>query len=801
MPNDIPELEDAETLEAKTGAMPARAVDVLPSAIHLLPNPARPLFPGQVMPVLLSAKKWAPTLKAVREAQHGVIGVVYSGRTPVDELSWEDLNRMGTACRVHQAQEVEDKLHVVLVGEQRFRIRDWVSRELPFKVRVRYFPEADHKDAPELRAYVTAIINTIKELLPLNPLYGEELKLFMQHYQPDDPSRLADFAASLTTARPDELQDVLETIPIQPRLEKALILLTKEVEVARAQMEIRQAVEGEMQARQREMFLREQLKFIQKELGLKKDDRTAEIDKFRERIAELDLPEPVSQRVEEEMEKLGVLETGSPEYGVTRNYLDWLTGLPWNRHSQDNLDLDHAAAILDRDHEGLKDVKERVLEFLGVGIMKGEVAGSILLFVGPPGVGKTSLGRSIAEALGRKFYRFSLGGMRDEAEIKGHRRTYIGAMPGKFIQAIKDAGTANPVIALDEVDKIGASFRGDPASALLEVLDPEQNSDFLDHYLDVRFDLSKVLFICTANQLDTIPGPLLDRMEVIHLSGYVAAEKLAIARKHLLPRLIRRAGLKRGQLRIDAAAIRRVIEDYAREAGVRRLEKLLGKITRKAVMQILREKVPSVRVRARDVEQYLGKARFRKDKRMAGVGVVTGLAWTPLGGATLAVEATRIHAQGRGLKLTGQLGDVMKESAAIAYSYIAGNAARFGAKPEFFDDSHIHLHVPAGATPKDGPSAGVTMATALLSLARNRRPSTTVAMTGELTLTGQVLPVGGIQEKVLAARRAGIRRVILPAANHGDFEELQPAIREGMTAHFVERYADVAEIMFAGKKK
>ncbi|MGA8261587.1 MAG: endopeptidase La [Arenicellales bacterium] len=790
-----------ESGEQHPGSELARPADVLPGAIYLLPNPSRPFFPGQVMPVLLTNEQWLETLQAAQTAEQNVVGVVYTGDKDIGELSWEDFRAMGTACRIHQVQRHQDQIHVVLAGEQRFKVEDWISWRSPFQARVKYFRDDgqdDHQvDPVQIKAYTTAILNAIKELLPLNPLYGEELKIFLQNYRPGDPSRLADFAAALTTAEADELQEILETVDIESRLEKSFVLLKKELEVAKAQMEIRKHVEDEMQSRQREVFLREQLKYIQKELGIQKDDRTAEIELFKERIEALTLPEAAQKRVDEELQKMSVLEVGSPEYTVTRNYLDWLTVLPWGVHTEDNLDLDQAAHILDRDHEGLADVKERILEFLSLGKLRGEVAGSILLFVGPPGVGKTSLGRSIAEALNRRFYRFSLGGMRDEAEIKGHRRTYIGAMPGKFIQAIKETGSSNPVIVLDEIDKVGASFRGDPASALLEVLDPEQNSDFLDHYLDLRFDLSKVLFICTANQLDTIPAPLLDRMEVVQLSGYLASEKLDIARKHLLPKLLRRSGLRRGRVRIDRAAIRRIIEHYAREAGVRKLEKMLAKVLRKAALRIVRGQADKVRVRAGDIQGYLGKAVFEKERRMSGVGVTTGLAWTPLGGVTLAVEANRVHSQSRGFKLTGQLGDVMKESAEIAYSYIAGNARKFGADPGYFDESFVHLHVPAGATPKDGPSAGITMATALLSLARRRRVKNGIAMTGELTLTGQVLPVGGIQEKILAARRAGIREVILPGANKGTYEELPEPVTRGMTVHFADKYADVFEIVFA----
>jgi len=781
--------------DARAGEI-VRATDVLPAEIHLLPQSSRPFFPGQVMPLLVDSH-WEETLLAVKKAGHGVIGLALVHTDSVDDAIAGDFYDMGTACRIHRVQKDEGKLQVLVEGLQRFRIEGWTSKQPPFRARVSYYPETDYKHVSEVKAYAVAIINTIKELVPLNPLYGEELKIFLEHFSPDDPSHLADFAASLTTAGKEELQEVLETTHILSRLEKVLLLINKELEVARAQMKIRKHVEAEIQSHQKEMFLREQLKAIQKELGLSKDDKTAEVDKFRERITELEIPEATQERLDEELEKLALLETGSPEYAVTRNYLDWLTLLPWGRHTKDRLNLKAARKILDRDHEGLDDVKERIMEFLGVGIMKGEVSGSIILFVGPPGVGKTSLGHSIANALGRKFFRFSLGGMRDEAEIKGHRRTYIGAMPGKFIQSIKSCGSANPVIMLDELDKIGASYHGDPASALLEVLDPEQNSDFLDHYLDVPFDLSKVLFICTANQLDTIPGPLLDRMEIINLSGYLANEKLAIAQKHLLPRLLERAGLKpRGQLRIEKSALRRIIEGYAREAGVRRLEKYLGKIVRKAVVKLLKGKKGPVVVRAADVEDYLGKPLFERQRHRSGVGVITGLAWTAMGGATLSVEATRIHEFSRGLKLTGQLGDVMRESAEIAYSYILSNAEKFGARPEFFRDAFIHMHVPAGATPKDGPSAGITMATALLSLARKRRPVRRLAMTGELTLTGEVLPVGGIREKVIAAKRTGIRELILPEANRGDFEELPDHIQEGMTVHFASRYSDVAPVVF-----
>ncbi len=789
---------DAGVEPATTGTL-ARPADVLPGLLHILPLANRPFFPAQMVPLVVEREPWQRTVEAAVEAGQYVGLVLIRGDDP-QAAGPDDFYSMGTASRIHKVVQVEDKLQLFVEGVQRFRIDSWVARERPFAVRAQYFPETSYKDMPELKAYTVAVINTIKELLPLNPLYAEELKYFLNRFGPDDPARLADFAASLTTSDKSELQEVLEKTHIRERMEKVLVLLKKEVEVARAQMQIHKNVEESMEKRQREFLLREQMKAIQKELGIAKDDRTAELDKFRARLNNLTLPEEAGKRIDEEMEKMSVLEVGSPEYGVTRNYLDWLTQLPWGKFSRDNLNLKNARKILDRDHDGLADVKDRIIEFLAVGAMKGEVAGSIVLLVGPPGVGKTSIGRSIAAALGRKFYRFSLGGMRDEAEIKGHRRTYIGAMPGKFIQAIKDVGTANPVIMLDEIDKVGASYQGDPAAALLEVLDPEQNKDFLDHYMDVRFDLSKVLFVCTANQLDTIPGPLLDRMEIIRLSGYITAEKMAIADHHLLPRQIEKAGLKTGQLRIETAAVREIIERYAREAGVRNLEKRLGQIARKAVVKILNGARPPIRVGVKNLEEYLGKPVFRPEKPQVGIGVVTGLAWTPLGGATLDVEATRVHQAGRGFKLTGQLGDVMRESAEIAYSYISSHCKDYSAKADYFEKAFVHLHVPAGATPKDGPSAGVTMATALLSLARGKKIARAVTMTGELTLTGQVLPVGGIREKVIAARRVKISELILPASNRGDFEELPAHIRQGLKVHFASHYEDVAKIVFPKKK-
>jgi len=771
--------------------------EVLPAAIHVLPQEHRPFFPGQAFPLVMPLEPWMPTLKAIQERKQDIVGVIAARQDLRGLPEARDLHDMGTVCRIHRVHREGDQLQVLLEGLQRFRVRQWLREKPPLMASVQYFPERAEGRSEAQKAYAVAIINIIKELIPLNPLYGEELKVFLARSNPNEPSVLADFAASLTSASREDLQEVLETVALQRRMEKVVALLQRELEIARAHMEIRRHVEQEIQGRQREVVLRQQLKYIQEELGLSKDDKTAEIEAFRARLETRTVPAAALRRIEDELKKLALLEPGSPEYGVTRNYLDWLTSLPWGVASEDTRDLEAAARVLERHHEGLADVKERILEFLALGIMRGDVTGSIICLVGPPGVGKTSLGRAVAEALGRKFYRFSVGGMRDEAEIKGHRRTYIGAMPGKLIQALRDTEVANPVIMLDEIDKIGASYQGDPASALLEVLDPEQNGSFHDHYLDVDVDLSKVLFVCTANQLDTIPGPLLDRMEVIHLSGYLDAEKLAIARRHLLPRQLARAGLApRGDLRIEPAALRRIVEGYSREAGVRRLDKALATLVRKAVVRLLKgEPRPQV-IGIPEVERDLGRPPFQTEALERGVGIVTGLAWTALGGATLPIEATIIHRQQAGLRLTGQLGNVMQESANIAYSYLRGACARFGAAANWFDDANLHLHVPAGATPKDGPSAGIAMASALLSRALDREPRRGFAMTGELTLTGRVYPVGGIREKLLAAKRQRLRDVILPAANRREYEEVPESIRKGLRIHFVESFDEVARLLF-----
>jgi len=787
-------LEEAVADQATDLALPGQT---LPDKLYIIPIHNRPFFPAQVLPVMVNPEPWAQTLERVSNTAHKCLALFYIDSPQADTAVFDpdSLPEHGTVVRVHHASLEGGKLQFVAQGLTRVRIRGWLSRRPPYLVEVDY-PQSAQDSRDEVKAYGMALINAIKELLPLNPLYSEELKNYLNRFSPNDPSPLSDFAAALTTAPGRELQEILDTVPMLKRMEKVLVLLRKEVEVARLQKELNAEVNRKLGERQREFFLKEQLKVIQQELGITKDDRSADVEQFQQRLAGKTLPEQARKRIDEELNKLSILETGSPEYAVTRNYLDWASGLPWGVHGQDNLDLKHARQVLDQQHAGLEDVKQRIVEFLAVGAFKGEIAGSILLLVGPPGVGKTSIGKSIAESLGRPFYRFSVGGMRDEAEIKGHRRTYIGALPGKLVQALKEVEVMNPVIMLDEIDKLGASFHGDPASALLETLDPEQNVEFLDHYLDLRLDLSKVLFVCTANTLDSIPGPLLDRMEVIRLAGYIAEEKLAIAKRHLWPKQLAKAGVPKARLALSDSALKRVIEGYAREAGVRQLEKQLGKLVRKAVVKLLDDPSAKLRIGPKDLEAYLGMPTFRSEPLLSGVGVITGLAWTSLGGATLPIEATRIHTLNRGFKLTGQLGEVMKESAEIAYSYVSSHLKKYGGDSGFFDQAFVHLHVPEGATPKDGPSAGISMASALLSLARNQPAKKGVAMTGELTLTGQVLAIGGVREKVIAARRQKIFELILPEANRADFAELPDYLKEGLTLHFAKRFADVAKVLF-----
>ncbi len=763
--------EEAATGEHEEGLV--LASDVLPPTLPIVPLRPRPAFPGILVPMVLSGKDKLAIARQAMETTAKAIGFVLV-RDPEEEDSPANLHDIGVVGKIIKVLHTdENSIHLLVNCLERFSIDEILITDTGLFARVTYHYAAELSVNPELKAYSMAIISTLKELVQINPLYSEEIKLFLNRQSMDDPGRLADFAANLTSSDGQELQKILETFDVRKRIDKVLVLLKKELEVSRLQTRITKQIEEKVSAQQREFFLREQLKAIKKELGLEKEGKVSEIEKFEKRLQKLVLNEEAQKTIAEEIEKLQLIEPSSPEYNVSRNYLDWLTILPWGRFSKDSYDLERARRVLDRDHYGLKDVKDRILEFIAVGKMKGDISGSIICLVGPPGVGKTSVGKSIAGALGRTFYRFSLGGMRDEAEIKGHRRTYIGAMPGRFIQAMKSAGTANPVLMLDEIDKIGASFQGDPASALLEVLDPEQNATFRDHYLDVPFDLSNVLFVATANTLDTIPAPLLDRMEVIRLAGYILEEKLEIARRYLIPKALKNHGLEKSQVTIRKDALETLIDGYAREAGVRSLENLIKKIMRKAAMEFAQGRTERIAIHRKDVETWLGKPPFEKEELFENVpGVVTGLAWTTMGGATLQIEATAMPSRSKGFKQTGQLGNVMVESSEIAYSYVMAHLEEYGADKEFFDKHFVHLHVPAGATPKDGPSAGITMTTALLSMITGKPVVKKLGMTGELTLSGRILPIGGVKEKTIAVRRAGLKKVIFPEGNRKNFEEL-----------------------------
>lgn len=801
MTETIVEEVETEKNGAEQEAPLVLATELLPSRLPILPIRPRPLFPGLPVPLEVGSEQ-SQSVQHAFEYSSKTIGIVLV-RDPEGAETPENLYGVGVAAKILRAFRGENESTNLLVNcVERFTIEEMSAAEFGLIASVKYQLPVAQPVTEELKAYSMAIVTTLKDLVKLNPLQSEAIKMFLSRSTFDDPGKLADFAANLTTATGAELQEILETFDVRTRMERVLVLLKREVEISRLHVEINRQIQEKISGQQREFFLKEQLKAIKKELGLEKEGKIAEIEKFQERLKGLTLNAEARTTVQDELDKLQLLEPHSPEYTVSRNYLDWLTSLPWGKFSQDSYDLDKAKKILDRDHYGLEDVKDRILEFIAVGKLKGDISGSILCLVGPPGVGKTSVGKSIADALGRKFFRFSLGGMRDEAEIKGHRRTYIGALPGKFLQAMKTVGTSNPLIMLDEIDKIGASYQGDPASALLEVLDPEQNSSFRDHYLDVPFDLSHVLFVATGNQLDTIPRPLLDRMEVIRLSGYIAEEKLEIARRYLIPKALKSHGLKEGQISIRRDALVVLIENYAREAGVRNVENLIRKIVRKAAMDIVRGEQKKIVIHRQDVERYLGKPLFTADEMFENIpGVVTGLAWTSMGGATLQIEATAVHSKAKGFKQTGQLGAVMVESADIAYSFVMAHLEQFGAKPDFFDERFVHIHVPAGATPKDGPSAGITMATALLSMILNKPVRKHLAMTGELTLTGQVLPIGGVKEKIIAARRAGCRYLMFPEGNRKDFDELPEYLKKGMTVQFAENYQDVFEFAFRNPRE
>ena len=776
----------------------------LPEEIVIIPVHDRPMFPKMMGPIVIDDVNLGKmVLKFLKEDRPLYFGVLLQKTTDngdvIPPAGVDDFHSMGTVARVMQVSPPKqgEPLQVLAQARERFEVKSVRKRDKLFFARVEYRETSGDTHSDEIKAYSGAIIDCIKDLVNHNPLFKEGLSLLIERINLSDPGSLADFAASMTTSSGVELQKILEILDVRERLEAVLVLLRNEVEISQLKAKISGRIEDQLSKQQRQFFLKQQLREIKKELGLAKDDNEAEVEKFEKRLKKLKPSEEALKAINEEMEKMKLLGPSSPEFNVSRNYLDWLTILPWGIYSKDSYNIKQARKILDKDHYGLQDVKDRILELISVGKLKGDLSGTILLLQGPPGVGKTSVGRSVARSLGRQFYRFSLGGMRDEAEIKGHRRTYIGAMPGKILQAVKSCKTANPVIMLDEIDKVGVSYQGDPASALLEVLDPEQNRDFLDHYLDVRFDLSKVLFICTANQMDTIPGPLMDRMEVIQLPGYILEEKVEIARRHLIPRQLKEHGLTEKQVILSKGVLSEIIDGWAREAGVRGLENCIKKILRKSVAKVLDAPDEEIRIHKSELRDLLGKRWFSKTSPFSTprVGVVTGLAYTSFGGTTLPIEAVPIFTGSAGFKQTGQLGKVMVESSEIAYSYIR-SIVKKKTEMEFFRKNLIHLHVPAGATPKDGPSAGITMACALYSLVTKKTIREGVAMTGELSLTGIVMPIGGVKEKMIASRRAKVKEVLLPEENREDFEMLPEHIRKGLKAHFVGTFDEVKEICF-----
>ena len=809
--NNTPEkhLEKVPEVEVENKKNLPKLVPLFSEELFIVPLLRRPFFPGMAAPIIIEPGAYYEVLKQVAKTDHKCMGLFLAKdeEASIYKIGIDDIYQVGVVARVLRIIPLEQGgAQVVLNMEKRISIIEPIKNQF-LKAKVKYYDEIPPEElSKELKAYSISIITTIKELLKLNPLFKEELQIFLGHSDFTEPGRLADFAVALTTATREELQDVLKTFDIQGRIDKALILLKKELDLSRLQNNINQRIEANISKTQREFFLKEQLKAIKKELGLEKEDKSFDIEKFEGRLEKRKVQEIVMKVINDEMEKLSSLETQSPEYTVCRNYLDWLTSVPWGMFTKENNDLDHAEKILEEDHYGLKDIKERILEFIGVGKLTKGIKGSIICLVGPPGVGKTSIGKSVARALNRKFYRFSVGGMRDEAEIKGHRRTYIGSMPGKMVQALKNTEAMNPVIMIDEIDKMGMSYHGDPASALLEVLDPEQNKDFLDHYLDVPCDLSNILFMVTANVIDTIPEPLKDRMEILRLSGYIQAEKIEIAKKYLIPRNRKEMGLKATQINFLKSGISQIIYGFAREAGVRNLEKLIKKVLRKIAVKVARKSVKQtfkkVTVTEDNVSEYLGKPIFTSDRyyEKTPIGVSTGLAWTSLGGATLYVEASEAHAPRTDMKLTGQVGDVMRESAQIAWSFVHSRSSKYAPKVEFFPHAQVHIHIPEGATPKDGPSAGVTMVTAILSLLLNQRVLDDLGMTGEITLTGKVLRIGGLKEKLIAARRSKLKVLIFPQDNKRDFEELPDYLKKDLKVHFVDYYDDVFKIAFPNAK-
>ena len=759
------------------------------------------LFPQQVIPIYIGREK---SLKLIEDLGSGDkhIVVVAQEDGSIEDPKPEDLYAYGTLGVVLKVFDMPDNSKSAIVqGIERVKLLSFGEPNPYYKVVVEKVSDQPIKDDLEVEALSKNLRNTFTELIQVAPNLTEEHSGMLSNIQ--KPSRLADRAVSLLTVPNQEKQDVLEELDVKSRVEKTITLLTREIQRIKLGEEIQTEVHDEISKTQREYYLREQMKAIKRELG--EEEETVDIKELEDRVKAAKLPEEAEKVAMKELERLSRIPTQSPEYSVSRTYIEWLADLPWSNSSEDQIDVKKAEKILDEDHYGLEKVKERILEYLAVRNLKQErnpdkvVRGPILCFSGPPGVGKTSLGKSIARAIGREFVRMSLGGVRDEAEIRGHRRTYIGALPGRVIQSMKKAGTNNPVFMLDEIDKLGSDFRGDPSSAMLEVLDPEQNDAFSDHYLEVDFDLSKVMFITTANYQDAIPPALRDRMEILDFSGYIEDEKIKIAQQHLIPKQIEENGLNKKEVSLDKAAISELVRSYTRESGVRNLEREIANVLRKVARDLVEKTIKKIRVTSKKVIEYLGAPRFYSEiaERTTKPGVVTGLAWTAAGGDILFIESSKMKGKG-GLTLTGQLGDVMKESATAALTYVRSHTDILGIPDDFHEKTDIHVHVPAGAIPKDGPSAGVSMFTSIVSLMTGKPVKAKVAMTGEITLRGNVLPIGGVKEKVTAAHRSGIKHIILPDHNKKDLEDIPEHIKKDLNFYFAKEIMDVIDVAIPG---
>jgi ATP-dependent Lon protease len=753
------------------------------------------LFPETVVPLSVGRPRSVAAVEAALGTEEKLLGCI-TVRPDItlgtQDAKASDLYEVGTLAMIKRMERLGETVHIIAQGTDRIKVISWKQDEPYLRAVVQILPAVQTKDTEEVEATKRNVQSMVQEALALLPGIPPEVRVAILGSV--EPVRLAYFLGSILNLGVEQEQKMLEADSADELLRLAHGYLARELEIIQLRSKIATEAQSEMDKAQRDYVLRQQMKAIQKELGEDESGEQAEAEMLRERLAKADLPDEVRTEADRELKRLEKLPAAAPDYHVIRTYLEYVLELPWRKSSEDKLDLNEARKILDEDHYGLEDVKERILEFLAVIKLRPDTKSPILCFVGPPGVGKTSLGRSIARALGRQFERMSLGGMRDEAELRGHRRTYIGSMPGRIIQSLRRAGVNNPVMMLDEIDKLGNDYRGDPSSALLEILDPQQNNSFRDHYLDLPFDLSRVFFIATANQLGPIPAPLRDRMEVIAIPGYSDMEKLQIAKRYLIPRQTEENGLKLDQLTITDAAVELIATRYTREAGVRQIERTIGSIARKVALKIAQGEAETVNVDAADIHDYLGAPRFYPEqaRKELPAGVATGMAWTEMGGEVLFIEATLLPG-GRGLTITGQLGEVMQESARAAQSYLWSHANEFGINPEMFKDYGVHLHVPAGAIPKDGPSAGVTITAALASLYTGRRVRPDTAMTGEITLSGLVFPVGGLKEKILAAHRAGIRRIMLPARNEADIEDLPDDARKELQIVFVSRISEVID--------